>query len=998
MRSHILWGAFLGTLAGVLAGALDLASTVLWLAPGPDRLRLALTLLGLGAAQGTLAAALAAALDGLLQGRVSSLLVRHGLLAAVPMALTARWLFAGGMMRRLPAQWVLQPLAALALVALWALGLTALRRALAHGLHQGGRARLAAGSASLALALGAHALDHRVLPRLYVYLHAGLGALTLLGLAGAVALALPRRALHPAVQAGVAAGALLLGFGLAAHLEAWPNVRAEVFGVHAPFVRHGAIALSVLRGSRGGTGRAVDPAALARARARQRAPQSPRDGLPVVDGAHLLLLTVDALRGDRVGRGIMPAVDDLARTGTHFVRAYAQAPHSSYSLSSLHTAEYLHETLPLGQPQPLETLAGVLGRAGWHTAALYTRGIFFTEGERLGRYRDNNFGFARASHVDRMAAEQTQAAQDEVEDIVRRGEPASLLWVHFFDAHHPYQGQGPSPMAQYDAAARTIDGRIDALVRYARRRLQRPVLVAITADHGEEFHEHGGVYHGATLYDEQVRVPLVVQGPGVPARRVEAPVQLIDLAPTLLGLVGVPPADTMRGRDLRPWMSPTPPSEALPVFAAVNNQKMALRWPWKLIDNVTYGTVELYDLAADPAERHNRAGRDPARVTELRAELAVWLDSLATRTGDGGPLGRARLGDRAAVPGLLALARDREAPEAQRIEAVDMLERFAQRDLRDALRPLLDDPAEAVADAAAIVLGNARDPDAIPRLRGLCDRDPPTRRWRAGRALALLGDGSCFEALLLGLHAADEATRLSTLVAMAELGDPRGLEPLLAILPDEHVRYRVVLALGRTRDPRAFEPLSERCAQDETADARGYACAALGALGDRRAIPQLRAAITLARAEPYAAAALAALGAVGRGVPGFDARSGVRRPPEGFAACALHEDTLGWNYLRAHRCETAPGRRNVPLPFVLPAGDQLLVLRGQWSSSLTAPVVLRDARGVERARWTAGPAWEEVRIALRGVAAGRFRLDLAPDGGNPPAALRVSHVLALPLR
>jgi len=997
MRSHLLWGAFVGALAGAVAGGLDLASTILWLAPGPDRLRLVLTLPLLGAALGALLGGGAAALDALLARRVASRLRRHALLAALPMLVTARLLFGGGKMRRLPMQWLLQPLAALVLVAGCAVGLTLLRAALVRARQPGGPRRLT-GVAFVLLAMVTHAVDHRLLPRQYEYLHAGLGALTLLGAAGALSLVLTPSRVRVGVQAAVAAASLVLGLGLGWRLESWPNVRAEVFGVHAPFVRHGAIAASTLRGARGAAAPAVDPAALARAQARLQGPQGAGHTLPVSPGAHLLLLTVDALRGDRVGRGVMPTVDGLARTGTHFARAYAQAPHSSYSLSSLHTAEYLHETLALGQPQPLETFAGTLNRAGWHTAALYTRGIFFTEGDRLTAYRDNNFGFARAAHVDRMAAEQTQAAQEEVDDIARRGEPLSLLWVHYFDAHAPYQGQGPNPMAQYDAAARTVDGRIDALVRYARSRLRRPVVVAVTADHGEEFHEHGGVYHGATLHDEQVRVPMVLEGPGVPARRVETPVQLIDLVPTLLGLAGVTAPPTMRGRDLRPWMSPTPPTEAPTVFSAVNNQKMALRWPWKLIDNVTYGTVQLYNLEADPAERHNLAGRDTARVTELRAELAAWLASLTASMGDQGPLGRARLGDRAAVPGLLALAADTGANEAQRVEAIDLLERFAQGDLRPSMRPLLDDGSDAVADAAAIALGNARDADAIPRLRGLCDRDPPTLRWRAARALALLGDGTCFDALVQGLHAADEFTRLSTLVAMAELGDPRGLEPLLAVLPDDHVRYRVVLALGRTRDPRAFEPLSERCAHDETDDARGYACAALGALGDRQAIPQLRDAITLDRAEPYAAAALAALDALGRTVPGFDARDGVRRPPAGFARCEAHEDTLGWHYLRAYHCASAPAQRTVPLPFHAPRGDRLLVLRGKWSSSLTAPVALRDGRGVELARWSVGPGWEEVRVALRASPGGRYRLDLAPDGGPVPAALQMAHALVLPLR
>ena len=88
----------------------------------------------------------------------------------------------------------------------------------------------------------------------------------------------------------------------------------------------------------------------------------------------------------------------------------------------------------------------------------------------------------------------------------------------------------------------------------------------------------------------------------------------------------------------------------------------------------------------------------------------------------------------------------------------------------------------------------------------------------------------------------------------------------------------------------------------------------------------------------------------------------------------------------------------MPLPFHAPRGDRLLVLRGKWSSSLTAPVALRDGRGVELARWSVGPGWEEVRVALRASPGGRYRLDLAPDGGPVPAALQMAHALVLPLR
>src|SRR5439155_15880160 len=103
-------------------------------------------------------------------------------------------------------------------------------------------------------------------------------------------------------------------------------------------------------------------------------------------------------------------------------RTYAQAPHSSYSITTLHTSEYLHETVALGQPQPLATLADTMAAQGYRTAALYTQGIFFTEGEHLRPYRQHDLGFARADHVDRRAAAQADAAMREIDEVGRLGE------------------------------------------------------------------------------------------------------------------------------------------------------------------------------------------------------------------------------------------------------------------------------------------------------------------------------------------------------------------------------------------------------------------------------------------------------------------------------------------------------------------------------------------------------------------------------------------------
>jgi HEAT repeat protein len=710
-------------------------------------------------------------------------------------------------------------------------------------------------------------------------------------------------------------------------------------------------------------------------------------------------MRADRLGRVRAGRSLTPTMDDLAAHGVVFTTAYAQAPHSSYSLSSLHTGEYLHETLPLGQPQPLTTLADVLRAAGRHTVALYTQGVFFTEGERLDRYRESDFGFARATHVDRDADEQAAAAIGELDDLVRRGEPSGLLWVHFFDAHAPYQGSGPTAAAQYDDAVARIDTAMGRVLAHARRVLARDLVVAVTADHGEEFGDHGGVYHGSTLYDEQVRVPLVISAPGLTARRVSAPVELVDVAPTLVALAGARPAPTMRGRDLRAWMvhPPDAGSDTPPVFSAVNSRKMVRHGQWKLVADLTYGVYELFDLTADPGERRNLAGTYADLRETLHADLSAWLEALSDRGTARGAVARARVGDRAAIPGLTEIVRDPRASERDRTEAVELLAGFARRSLIDTLRPLLNDRTVAVRDAAAVALGNAGDRSAAPRLRDLVRSDAPEMRRRAGLALAKLGDHGALDALIETLWSPDESQVIDAIRALGALGDARALEPLMTVFPDDHVRYQVVLALGQLRDRSLYETLALTALRDPTDDARANAIAALGRLGDPRAIPLILGTIRHTHAERYAAEALGALGAVGPRIEGFDART-VEVTPNAFTSCGPHEDTLGWRYLGAHSCIGKPGGGRLPVSFYSRNGGlRLVVIRARRDDGPPVRIPLRLGAAVV-ATIPLSPRWEESRVPMR-VPAGDVEIQFDLDGaGSPPPVLHLDHIVALPAR
>lgn len=194
----------------------------------------------------------------------------------------------------------------------------------------------------------------------------------------------------------------------------------------------------------------------------------------------------------------------------------------------------------------------------------------------------------------------------------------------------------------YDSGVRQTDAELGRLVDFLRtEQLLDETLVVITADHGEQFLEHGSVLHSRTHYQEVMRVPLILRGPGIPAgRRIATPVSLVDVVPTVLAALGETGSGQLDGMDLSPlWKTPGAADApgGLARFrdrtmfseAAASNVVLAARLGrHKLHYNRLTGETELYDLESDPAERTNLAESDPATVAELRPLLEK-------RTGDG---------------------------------------------------------------------------------------------------------------------------------------------------------------------------------------------------------------------------------------------------------------------------------------------------------------------------------------------------------------------------
>ncbi|MHC4894826.1 MAG: sulfatase, partial [Planctomycetota bacterium] len=279
-------------------------------------------------------------------------------------------------------------------------------------------------------------------------------------------------------------------------------------------------------------------------------------GDPLPTGPNVLLLTVDTLRADMTepygdAAPISPALQELAAGAVVFEEAWSGSSWTLPSLASLHTG--LHSSVHgawqfsdvLGWD--FDTLAERLTAAGWDTAAVVNH-VF------LGRKHGLNQGFVHYDDelVEDFGKSHEAITSDTVSDrgIAWLEAKASaddgrpwFLWLHYFDPHEVYQRHDryaptfgdETDLERYRGEIAWTDehlGRV--LASLETLGLAEDTVVVLTADHGEEWEEHGGLGHGHTLYGELVRVPLVIRAPGVEPARIAERVSTLDVAPTVL--------------------------------------------------------------------------------------------------------------------------------------------------------------------------------------------------------------------------------------------------------------------------------------------------------------------------------------------------------------------------------------------------------------------------------------------------------------------------------
>lgn len=815
------------------------------------------------------------------------------------------------------------------------------------------RAR-AGGSALLAgvfalLAGAAAVVDATLLLRLYPAFHAALAALVVVAAAlGAWLLPLPlgRVGAHAGFAVGMRALSVVLVLALLATPAALvraslaPNltfVVAEYTSVTGKLLQ---LALRVapereddeVVGVSAGDGGVTQPAET-------------RSGLRL-ESRNVLLITVDALRADRIGgeRGLTPHVDALAAESAVFSHAYTPTPHTSYALSSMLTGKYLRPVLELpNAPREHVALPELLRRYGMRTAAFYPPAIFFVDAHRFEALREGHFGFEYRKEMFASAQARVPQLREYLESL--DAEPGAerdvFVWVHLFEPHEPYEpdprfARGDSAEERYDGEVAAVDDAIHQLVRVFRE--HRPgATVVISADHGEEFGDHGGLYHGSTLYEEQVRIPLIWSTPGlVPARVLPAPVELVDVATTLLAALAIPRDARMRGDDLGPLLVHGEGGPAY-AFAEVGDARMVTDGVYKAICESDSNRCQLYDLAADPRERRNLAGEDPATLSRLREELGRFVGSiprvealaLAGQQGWPEALARAELGDATSAPGLVPLLGDERA--AVRAAAARLLGRLRHAPALGTLLRLRDeDPEVSVKDEAALAslaLGEASSADVV---RAIAQREGATLELQRRAALALAERGDASLGGVLDAWAGDpdagEDARSRVIAILGELRQTRSVPTLIALLADVRLGPVAATALGAIGDRRAIAPLRLQLQNERYLDARAAEAAALVQLGDRSVVTEIQRFLGMEQPLPGGIDLLEALGEL------------ARPSSRGVLLASTPEALVGTWTCSAEGC-AAPTRSQLLFPTEGgPAGDLQVVCASRSAAGGTVQI------------------------------------------------------------
>lgn len=398
--------------------------------------------------------------------------------------------------------------------------------------------------------------------------------------------------------------------------------------------------------------RLESPSASASPKASASAPPAPTaESAPASDRPHIVLVTLDTVRADRTSaygydKATTPVLARLAERAHLFEHAYATASDTQRALCPLVSGRRLSQTERGGGEWPriepeVETLAERLQKAGYATGAVSTftwlrKDKGFTQG--FDRFEE---AFQHA-HPEREATGKhaVAAAKSILADFEKQDRP-SFLWVHLFDAHeryleHPGIDFGTSKSGRYDGEIHYVDQRLgELLAAVAESGRGESTAWLVHGSHGEGMAEHQYWGHGRELYEETIRVPLVLAMPGQSegSRFSDSAVSTGDIAKTVLSLAKAP-AEGVHGTSLLGLMAEGAERRA-PVYVRAPSRAVLIDWPLKLMRKVRGEKKKdrflLFDLEADPGEKRDLSEDRKDDLERLQRLLVAREDSAASK-------------------------------------------------------------------------------------------------------------------------------------------------------------------------------------------------------------------------------------------------------------------------------------------------------------------------------------------------------------------------------
>ncbi len=360
------------------------------------------------------------------------------------------------------------------------------------------------------------------------------------------------------------------------------------------------------------------------------------------------LITLDTVRADHVGcygykQVRTPNIDAVAADGLRFTEAFTVSPITNSSHASILTGDYpsTHGVQDFGAPLAAQvpTWAELLQQNGYHTAAFI--GAVILDSNALAPGFDRGFDFydnfpehpttkSRWGRVERRGMDVAERAENYLR---KHGAGPRFIWVHFYDAHDPYEP--PPPFSEeykshlYDGEIAYADSALGNFLHFLRQQgWYRNALIIIVGDHGEGLGEHHEDTHGIFLYDATTHVPLLIKLPqnARAGQTISAQVRTTDLLPTALDLLGIRTQTKFDGASLKAYLYGNENADR-PAFAET---EYPLHFGWAPLRALRFTGFkyieaprpELYDLHADPGEMHSLYKPNNEKASELRRVLA----------------------------------------------------------------------------------------------------------------------------------------------------------------------------------------------------------------------------------------------------------------------------------------------------------------------------------------------------------------------------------------